>query len=140
MPMSWDWLYGPQGMIYVPPAWRSDDSLRAHPEHTRVCSQMAQENYTALGIFALLLILATIGVAQMFTGLTRSTRSVPGPLTDLPMSAPLSAHLAMPSPQMFSMATPTLRQTQTLMPPRPGDGVVRAVSCRTETGNGGAAQ
>lgn len=65
--MSWDWLYGPGGIIYRPPQWCSEDSVNAHPEYARVCSQMAQDNANALGVFAVLLVLALIGLAQMLS-------------------------------------------------------------------------
>ncbi|SKK33710.1 hypothetical protein [Mycobacteroides abscessus] len=65
--MSWDWLYGPGGIIYRPPQWCSEDSVNAHPEYVRVCSQMAEDSANALIVFAVLLVLALIGLAQMLS-------------------------------------------------------------------------
>lgn len=65
--MSWDWLYGPGGIIYRPPQWCSDDSVNAHPEYARVCSQMAQDSANALIVLGVLLALALIGLAQMLS-------------------------------------------------------------------------
>lgn len=65
--MSWDWLYGPGGIIYRPPQWCSEDSVNAHPEYARVCSQMAHDNANALIVFGVLLVLALIGLAQMLS-------------------------------------------------------------------------